>query len=193
MNVKRWLAILISVLAISTGGGCEQATGQTASRAPDVPYEPTPHAVVTQMLTLAQVGANDVVYDLGCGDGRIVIAAVKLGARGVCVDIDPQRISESRTNAQRAGVAERIVFLNHDLFETDISKATVVMLFLWPRINLELRPKLWRELKPGTRVVSYIHSMADWLPQEIRNVKSTHGPRKLYLWTVTRGNPKDRE
>ena len=196
VSQERWLAILVSVLAIYTGGSFAQApaaTGRTASRALDVPYDPTPHPIVKEMLALAQVGASDVVYDLGCGDGRIVIAAVKLGARGVCIDIDPQRINESRRNAQHAGVAERIVFLNQDLFETDISNATVVMLFLWPRINLKLRPKLWRELKPGTRVVSYIHSMADWQPQEIRNVKSTHGPRELYLWTINGGNQKARE
>jgi ribosomal protein L11 methylase PrmA len=136
------------------------------------------------MLALAQVGANDVVYDLGCGDGRIVIAAVKLGARGVCVDIDPQRIRESRANAQSARVAERIVFLNQDLFETDISNATVVTLFLWPSVNLKLRPKLWRDLKPGTRVVSYVHSMGNWPPQDTRDVEGARGPRKVFLWTV---------
>jgi SAM-dependent methyltransferase len=195
MSLKCWLTILVSALAISTGGGCQQApaTALTASRAPDVPYEPTPQPVVTEMLALAQVGANDVVYDLGCGDGRIVIAAVKLGARGVCVDIDPQRIRESRANAQSARVAERIVFLNQDLFETDISDATVVTLFLWRSVNLKLRPKLWRDLKPGTRVVSYIHSMGDWPPQETRNVEGARGPRKLYLWIVTDGNQKIRE
>jgi SAM-dependent methyltransferase len=189
MSATRWLAILVSAVAISAAGGCQQApaTGLTASRAPDVPYEPTPHPVVTEMLALAQVGANDVVYDLGCGDGRIVIAAVKLGARGVCVDIDPQRIRESRANAQRAGVAERIVFLNQDLFETDIGDATVVTLFLWPRVNLKLRPKLWRDLAPGARVVSYVHTMGDWPPQETRNVEGALGSRMLYLWVVAYG------
>lgn len=184
---KRRLAVLVSALAIAAAAaGCEQApaTGQAALRAPDVVYEPTPHSVVTEMLKLAQVGANDVVYDLGCGDGRIVIAAVKHGARGVCVDIDPQRITESRANAQRAGVAERILFLNQDLFETDIGDATVVTLFLWPSVNLKLRPKLWRELKPGTRVVSYVHSMGDWPPREARNVEGARGPRKLFLWVI---------
>jgi ribosomal protein L11 methylase PrmA len=137
------------------------------------------------MLKLAQVGANDVVYDLGCGDGRIVIAAVKeLGARGVCVDIDPQRIRESRANAENVGVAQRILFLNQDLFDTDIGDATVVTLFLWPSVNLKLRPKLWRELKAGTRVVSYVHSMGEWIPQEARTVEGGHGPRKLFLWIV---------
>lgn len=192
MSLKRWLAILVSAFAIAAAGGCQQApaAGLPASRAPDVPYEPTPHHVVAEMLKLAQVGANDVVYDLGCGDGRIVIAAVKLGARGVCVDIDPQRIHESRANAQNSGVAERIVFLNQDLFETDIGNATVVTLFLWPGVNLKLRPKLWRELKPGTRVVSYIHGMGDWPPQKSHNVEGARGPRKLFLWSVAAGNKK---
>ena len=187
MTSKRWLAVLVSAIAIAAASGCEQspATGQAALRAPDVPYDPTPHHVVTEMLKLAQVGASDVVFDLGCGDGRIVIAAVKqFGARGVCVDIDPQRIRESRENAQRSGVAGRILFLNQDLFETDIVDATVVTLFLWPSVNLKLRPKLWRQLKPGTRVVSYIHNMGDWPPQEARNVEGARGPRKLFLWIV---------
>jgi len=185
---KRWLAVLASAIAIAAAvGGCEQspASGQAALRAPDVVYEPTPHAVVTEMLKLAQVGANDVVYDLGCGDGRIVIAAAKqFSARGVCVDIDPQRISESRANAQRAGVAERILFLNQDLFEIAIGDATVVTLFLWPSVNLKLRPKLWRDLKPGARVVSYIHGMDDWPPRKMQTVEGTRGPRKLFLWVI---------
>ena len=185
---KRWVAVVACAVAIAVAaGGCERpaALAQLATRAPDVPYEPTPHHVVAEMLNLAQVGANDVVYDLGCGDGRIVIAAVKeLGARGVCVDIDPQRIRESRANAENVGVAQRILFLNQDLFDTDIGDATVVTLFLWPSVNLKLRPKLWRELKAGTRVVSYVHSMGEWTPQEARTVESGRGPRKLYLWIV---------
>jgi len=185
---KRWLALLVSALTIAAAaGGCERASApeQTATRAPDVRYEPTPHDIVAEMLKLAQVGAKDVVYDLGCGDGRIVITAAKqLGARGVCVDIDPQRIRESRANAQRSGVTERVLFLEQDLFETRLGDATVVTLFLSPEVNLKLRPKLWRELKPGTRVVSYVHDMGDWTPRETRNVEGTYGPRKLYLWIV---------
>lgn len=178
-----WLALLVAALAIGAAG-CDQPTAQQPSRAPDVRYDPTPHPIVAEMLKLGRVGASDVVYDLGCGDGRIVIAAAKLGARGVCVDIDPQRIRESRANAQRAGVIERIRFLNQDLFETDIGEATVVTLFLWPSVNLKLRPKLWRELKPGTRVVSYIHSMGDWRPQDAVNVEGSYGPHKLFLWII---------
>jgi ribosomal protein L11 methylase PrmA len=142
------------------------------------------------MLELARVGPNDLVYDLGCGDGRIVIAAAKLGARGVCVDIDPQRIRESRANAELARVSERIVFLNQDLFETDINDATVITLFLSPGVNLKLRPKLWRELKSGTRVVSYVHSMGSWLPQQTRTVENARWPLKLYLWILTDDNRK---
>ena len=141
------------------------------------------------MLKLARVGAKDVVYDLGCGDGRIVIAAAKqLGARGVCVDIDPRRIRESRANAQRSGVAERIVFLEQDLFQTDLGDATVVTLFLSPDVNLRLRPKLWRELKRGTRVASYVHDMGDWRPQEVRDVQGARGLRRLYLWIIPGGS-----
>jgi precorrin-6B methylase 2 len=189
---KRWLVLLVSAFAIAAAaGGCERplAAGQATTRAPDVLYEPTPHNVVAEMLKLAQVGAKDVLYDLGCGDGRIVITAAKqLGAQGVCVDIDPQRIRESRANAQRSGVAERILFLEQDLFETDLGNATVVTLFLGPDVNLELRPKLWRELKPGTRVVSYVHNMGDWAPQEVRDVQGALGLRRLYLWII----PADR-
>lgn len=171
-------------MAIAAAAGCEQAT----TRAPDVRFEPTPQHIVAEMLELAQVGATDVVFDLGCGDGRIVIAAAKeRGARGVCVDIDPRRIRESRANAERSGVAGRIVFLNQDLLETDFGDATVVTLFLSPAMNLKVRPKLWRELRPGTRVVSYVHSMGDWTPREARTVEGPYGPRKLFLWIMAAG------
>lgn len=176
------LAFLVGAIT-AAAAGCEPT--EAPSRAPDVPYDPTPHHIVAEMVKLAQIGPQDVVYDLGCGDGRIVIAAAKeRGARGVCVDIDPQRIRESRANAQRSGVAERIVFLTQDLFETDLADATVVTLFLWPEVNLKLCPKLWRELKPGTRVVSYIHSMGRWRPQDALNVEGARGPRKLFLWVM---------
>ncbi len=156
-----------------------------ALRAPDVRYEPTPADVIEVMLRLADVKEGDVVYDLGCGDGRIVITAVReRAARGVCVDIDPRRIEESRENAREAGVADRIQFLNQDLFATDIGNATVVMLFLFPNINLKLRPKLLRELKPGTRVVSHWHSMGDWTPQETVRVTSGGRERPVYFWTI---------
>ena len=155
-------------------------------RAPDVPYEPSAPHIVKAMLDLAKVGASDVVFDLGCGDGRVVITAVKeRGARGVCVDIDPQRIAEARENARLAGVADRIEFRNQDLFETDISSATAVMLFLWPEINLKLRPKLRRDLRPGTRVVSHFHNMGDWKPEQaVRLSVEGRSDRNVYLWTI---------
>ena len=187
ITAKRWLALCAIALAVAAAaGGCAQpATEQAPSRAPDVHFEPTPHRVVAEMLKLARVGTSDVVYDLGCGDGRIVIAAAKqLGARSVCVDIDPQLIRNSRANAERSGVAERIVFLHQDLFETGLAGATVVTLFLSPDVNLKLRPKLWRELKPGARVVSYVHDMGNWAPQKVQNVEGDYGPRKLHLWII---------
>src|SRR5919109_1152283 len=129
----------------------------------DVPYVPTPERVVDKMLELAKVGPQDVVYDLGSGDGRIVIAAArKHGARGVGIDIDPQRIKEGRDNARRAGVADRVEFREGDLFKADIGDATVVTLYLMSSVNLRLRPKLLNELKPGTRVVSHAFGMGDW-------------------------------
>ena len=176
-----FLAAILTCASLAASAGDSQAQ---PARVPDVPYEPTPHHVVAEMLRLARVGPSDVLYDLGCGDGRIVIAAAKLGARGACVDIDPLRIEESRANASNAGVAERIVFLTRDLFDTDIREATVVTLFLWPDVNLKLRPKLWRELKPGTHVVSYVHDMGDWTAQETRSVEGVRGMRNLYLWII---------
>ena len=163
----------------------EPSTARPALRAPDVRYEPTATEVVQAMLRLGQVGARDVVYDLGCGDGRIVIAAVReRGARGVCVDIDPQRIAESRENARAAGVTDRIQFRNEDLFTTEIGDATVVMLFLYPDLNLKLRPKLLSDLKPGTRIVSHWHDMGDWTPLETVRVVSDGRARPIYLWTI---------
>jgi SAM-dependent methyltransferase len=154
-------------------------------RAPDVRYEPSTPEIVTGMLNLAGVGKNDVVYDLGCGDGRIVIAAAeKRGARGVGIDIDPERIAESRENARKAGVAGRVTFRNEDLFEADIKEATVVMLYLWPSVNMRLRPKLLSELKPGTRVVSHSHDMGDWKPEKEVEVDGD----TLYFWTIPARN-----
>jgi len=182
---RLWLALGACLVALATGVTHAQFVERAPLRAPDIHYEPTPHNVVSEILDIAKIGAADVVYDLGCGDGRIVIAAVKeRGARGVCVDIDPQRIRESKANAERAGVAERIVFLNQDLFQTDLADATVVTLFLSRDVNRKLRPKLVKALKLGTRVISYVHDMGDWPPTEARTVQGAYGPRKLYLWVV---------
>lgn len=139
------------------------------------------------MLKLAGVTRADVVYDLGCGDGRVVIAAAeKFGARGVGIDIDPQRIKESRENARRAGVTGRVKFRNEDLFEADIRQATVVTLYLFPDVNLRLRPKLWKELRPGTRVVSHSHDMGDWRPEKETEVDG----HTIYYWTIPAKPPK---
>jgi ribosomal protein L11 methylase PrmA len=144
------------------------------------------------MIRLARLAPGDVLFDLGCGDGRIVIAAVqKPGVRGVCVDIDPERIAESRENARRAGVSDRIEFFTQDLFETDIRRATVVTLFLWPQINLKLRPKLLRELEPGTRVISYMHDMGDWKPDETVPVHSGKRDTAVYLWNIPERSAPD--
>jgi len=161
------------------------APGPPALRAPDVRYEPTPMDVVQAMLRLADVKAGDVVYDLGCGDGRIVITAARqLAAHGICVDIDSRRIAESRENARQAGVTHRIRFLNEDLLTTAVGDATVVMLFLSPELNLAVRPKLLRELKPGARIVSHWHDMGDWKPLRTVRVRSGGRERPIYLWTV---------
>lgn len=150
----------------------------------DVPYVPTPQNVVDEMLTLANVTKDDVVYDLGCGDGRLVITAVKkFGARrGFGVDIDPERIAESNANAKAAGVTDRVKFAVQDLFQTDLKDATVVTLYLLPEVNLKLRPKLLSELRPGTRVVSHSFDMGDWKPQKTLTV--TPGGQRLHLWTI---------
>ncbi|MCC6857475.1 MAG: methyltransferase domain-containing protein [Bryobacterales bacterium] len=150
------------------------------SRIPDVRYEPSTPEVVAEMLKVANVGKNDLVYDLGCGDGRIVVAAGKLGARGVGIDIDPQRIKEARENARQAGVEGRVQFRNEDLFKARIREATVVTLYLLPSVNLRLRPKLWKELKPGTRVVSHCHDMGDWKPDKEIELDG----HRIYFWTI---------
>jgi SAM-dependent methyltransferase len=158
---------------------------QAPLRRPDVRYEPSEQAIVDIMLRMGEVGAGDVVYDLGCGDGRIVIAAAReRKARGVCVDIDPQRIAESRANARRAGVEDRIAFRNEDLLATDLREATVVMLFLSPDLNLRLRPRLLKELAPGTRVVSHWHDMGDWKPEKVERARGDGRARNIYLWRI---------
>lgn len=148
----------------------------------DVPFVPTMPEIVDGMLRLANVGRGDVVYDLGCGDGRLVIAAVKkFGAkRGVGVDIDPERIKESNDNARIAGVADRVKFVQQDLFTTNIKEATVVTLYLLPKVNLRLRPKLLAELKPGTRVVSNSFEMGDWKYEKMIHVEA----QPIYFWTI---------
>ena len=168
--------------------------GYSQEREPDVRYVPTPEGVVVEMLKMAQVTRDDMVYDLGCGDGRIVITAAKVfGARGVGIDIDPVRIQESNENARKAGVTDRVKFIEQDLFKTDISQATVVTFYLLPELNLRLRPKLFRELRPGTRIVSHEFDMEDWKPdnmETVRNVKlyykstPTVKDTNYYFWII---------
>lgn len=149
----------------------------------DVPYVPTPQEVVDEMLKVANVKKEDMLYDLGCGDGRIVItAAQKFGTRGVGVDINPERIKESNENARKAGVTDRVKFIQQNLFDTDLSKATVITLYLLPDVNLKLRPKLL-QLKPGTRIVSHAFDMGDWKPDKTVDVNG----RRVYYWVVPAG------
>lgn len=149
--------------------------------AQDVVYVPTREPVVAAMLEMADVNSDDIVYDLGSGDGRIVIAAAKdYGARGVGIDIDPERIAESNENAEKAGVTDKVKFIEADLFKSDFSEATVVTLYLLSSLNEKLRPILLEQLQPGTRVVSHAFDMGDWEPEEVRTVDGA----TVYLWTV---------
>lgn len=153
------------------------------ARLPTVPYVSTPQDIVERMLSMAQVGRHDTVYDLGCGDGRIVIAAAaRHGARGVGIDRDPERIREANANARLAGVQQRVRFRQADLFATDFSPASVVMLYLLFEVNLQLMPRLWRQLRVGARVVSHdFHMGAQWPPEQIVRVRD----KTLYAWTIT--------
>jgi SAM-dependent methyltransferase len=158
-------------------------TAQSAPRSPDVVYVPTPEKVVDEMLRIANVGPKDVLYDLGSGDGRIPITAAKrFGTRGLGVDIDPQRIREARANAKAAGVEDKVRFVEGDLFEMDLSEATVITLYLLPALNLKLLPRLLA-LKPGTRIVSHDFSMGSWQPDKVVQV----GHKDVYFWTVPAG------
>ncbi|MHC0062713.1 class I SAM-dependent methyltransferase [Nostoc sp. UIC 10890] len=210
MNFKKILFLLATSVSITSLGiaGCtpqqqdleagtqpSTLTGQTETETPsattpttqpqerpgDVPYVPTPQPVVDAMLKVAKVGKNDVLYDLGSGDGRIVnTAAQKFGTRGVGIDINPERIQEANDNAQKAGVTDRVKFVQQDLFTTDFSEATVVTLYLLPEVNAKLRPKLLSELKPGTRIVSHAFDMGDWKPEQTLTVDG----KTIYYWVV---------
>jgi SAM-dependent methyltransferase len=171
---------LVAVTCILAGAF--YAAQQTPTlRQPDVVYVPTPQQVVDAMLGLAEVTSSDVVYDLGSGDGRIPItAAQKYGARAVGIDINPERIKEARENLSKTTVGDKVTFLNQDLFETDISEATVVTLYLLPSLNLKLMPTL-KALKPGTRIVSHSFDMGtEWPPEKTQNVDG----RNIYFWTI---------
>lgn len=169
---------------VAAGRQAAAAPQAAETRQPDVIFVPTPEEVVDAMLGVAQVTEKDVVYDLGCGDGRIVIAAAKRhGAKGVGIDIDPVRIKEARANAEKAGVTDKVRFIQGDLFKTDLSPASVVTLYLLESLNMKLQPKLLEELKPGTRVVSHAFSMGPWKPDQELDVNG----RRVYLWTIRKG------
>jgi SAM-dependent methyltransferase len=203
---------LMSLIALGCGtfglalSGCQQQTAFESGQPPnvepnveaapptpgrtdlDVPYVPTPMSVVDEMLRLADVGADDVLYDLGSGDGRIVIAAAeRYGTQGIGVDIDPKRVQEANANAEAAGVTELVEFREQDLFETDFSEATVVTLYLLSEINLRLKPRLLQELEPGTRIVSHAFDMGNWEPEESVEVDG----RRVYFWTVPEEIPPE--
>jgi len=147
----------------------------------DVPYVPTPQIVVEEMLKLAEVKAGDIVYDLGCGDGRIIItAAKKYGAKGIGVDLNPLRIEEANENARKAKVEDKVTFVEGDLFNFDFSKADVLTLYLLPEVNLKIKPKILAEMKPGSRVVSHAFSMGDWEPDN----QITVDEKTVYLWII---------
>jgi SAM-dependent methyltransferase len=170
------------ILMVALPASAGQQPAQAPLRSPDVIFVPTPPEVVAAMLKVAKVGKDDIVYDLGSGDGRIPIAAVKDfgAARATGIDIDPQRIKEATANLKNSGLTgDRVRFLNQDLFETNISDATVVTLYLLPSLNLKLLPKFQKELKPGTRIVSHSFDMGDWVPEQTIDVEG----RKVYFWT----------
>lgn len=164
---------------------------QPQERAPDVPYVPTPQEVVNQMLQLANVTSDDVVYDLGSGDGRIPITAVQEfeASRAYGIEINPELVQRARQNAETANVSDRVQFTQQDLFQTDLSEATVVTLYLLPDINIKLRPKLLQELRPGTRIVSHDFDMGEWQPDNVVQVQGPSRQHTLYLWTVPENVP----
>ena len=204
MQLRRMTGLFMASVSISlfSLAGCSSQTEvnsdasskpsdsntETSEREPDVVYVPTPYAVVEKMLELADVDENDVVYDLGSGDGRIpIMAAQEYGARGIGIEIDPERIQEARQNAQEEGVTDHVEFIQQDLFETDLSEATVVTLYLLPSLNVKLRPKLLKELEPGTPIVSHDFNMGDWEPERVVEVEGS----TVYLWTVPEEIPEN--
>lgn len=179
MRKRRWLPAL-GLLGLF-GAAVAAFAPSAVKREPDVIYVPTPQPVVETMLETARVTKNDMVYDLGCGDGRIVItAAKKYGARGIGVDIDPERIRESNANARTAGVTDRVKFVQTDLFTMNFKDATVVTLYLLPQLNVRLRPRLLDELRPGTRIVSHSFDMDEWEPDRTLTPEG----RSVYYWVI---------
>jgi SAM-dependent methyltransferase len=181
--VTRRTVLAVPALLLPFAADTASAQEQARPAKPlDAPYIPTEMPIVRKMLEMGKVNRNDTLYDLGCGDGRIVITAAKeRGARGVGIDIDPQRIDEANENAKQAGVSHRVKFIVGDLFAANLAPATVVTLYLLPAINMKLRPRLWRQLRPGTRVVSHAFDMGeDWPPEDMQNLRGT----TIYRWTI---------
>lgn len=180
------VALVFSGLLVTLPPVPGQDLSWQAYRGYDVPFVPTPPEVVDEMLRLAGVKSGDVLYDLGCGDGRIVIAAAKrFGVRAIGIDIDPVRIRESNDNAAQAGLNEKVRFIQEDLFKADFKDATVVTMYLLTSVNLRLRPKLLAELKPGTRLVSHSFEMGDWQPDKTSVVATSFGDeRDVHFWVV---------
>jgi ribosomal protein L11 methylase PrmA len=175
------MAMATVLLALAPYPLLAQAPARKPSQQPDVIYVPTPHEVVDDMLRLANVRKGDVLYDLGSGDGRIPItAAKKYGVKATGIDIDPERIKEANENARKAGVTNLVQFKQEDLFKTEFKDATVITLYLLPQLNEKLRPRLWAELKPGTRIVSHQFEMGDWKPEK----KLESNGRTIYFWTI---------
>lgn len=183
-------SVLKLCLVAIAGGltGLPAAAQNAPARQLDVPFVPTPQEVVNRMLEIAKVNKNDLLYDLGSGDGRIVItAAKKYGTHGIGIDLDPTRVAEARANAKEAGVEDKVTFRVGDLFKTNLSDASVVTLYLLSSVNQELRPQLWRQLKVGTRVVSHSFDMGDeWPPEKTEVVNG----RTIYFWTITEAQKK---
>ena len=192
-----FIRLILVCLCISLAGQYAQAQPakdyqpSVGQEGKDVIWVPTPQALVDKMLDLAKVTPKDYVIDLGSGDGRTVITAAKRGAKALGIEYNPDMVELSKRTAAKEGVSDRASFVKADLFESDFSQAQVISMFLLSSINLKLRPKLLRELRPGTRVVSYVHSMGDWKPDKTLDVQGAHGPRKLYLWTIP-GKPAAR-
>jgi tRNA G37 N-methylase Trm5 len=185
MQILITLAAALALAAPLTA--CAQAQRQPASQTPDVIFVPTPQDVVEDMLRLANVQKGDVLYDLGSGDGRIPItAARRYGIRATGIDIDPERIREANENAKKAGVTHLVQFRQENLFTAEFRDATVITLYLLPDLNVKLRPKLWNELKPGTRIVSHQFEMGAWKPEK----RLESNGRTIYFWTVP---PKDKQ
>ena len=183
VGIRSCLAVMMVLLVLGFSGNRYSEAFQSTGRF-HIGYEPTPDAVVTAMLKLAHVGPTDVVYDLGSGDGRIVLTAARVyGARGVGIELQPGLVQSSRDSAVKEGVGDKVSFIERDFFDADLSPATVVTLYLWPSVNDQLEAKFRRELRPGTKIVSYSFPIGKWVPDE--TVQLDNG-RQLFLWTVPR-------